>query len=132
MKKFTKILAVVMLVLMVAMTFASCGVLSIDLEKVAKRLEKKDYIFELEYYEDEAALYACDEDEEEFIQIIKYETIDDAKEGFDEMKEGFEEAKDYYDTDLTYGRKGKVVYAGTVKAVKDAFGFPANLLVFKK
>ena len=43
MKRITKILAVCMLVVMVAMTFASCGIFSLNFEKVEARLEKKGY-----------------------------------------------------------------------------------------
>ena len=131
MKKFTKILAVCMLVVMVAMTFASCGVLSIDLYKSAEKLAKKDYYCEISNDDGELWLEAEEDDGDNWVEIIKFDSVDDANDYLEEI----EDEMNYYgdhEEDVTYGRKGKVVYWGTVDAVKDALGFPANLFITKK
>lgn len=134
MKKFAKILAVVMLVAIVAMTFASCGLFGLDLDKVEDRLDKKDYEVRSYSYDGNTYLNAYDDDDNVFI-AVEYDDKDDAKDAYDELKENWDdmaEEAEEEDLKVTYGKKGNVVYYGTVKGVKDALGFPSNLLVFKK
>lgn len=134
MKKFAKILAAVMLVAIVAMTFTSCGLFGLDLNKIEDRLDKKDYEVESYSYDGNTRLSAYDDDDNVFI-AVEFDDKDDAKDAYDELKENWddmvEDAKEE-DLEVTYGKNGNVVYYGTVKGVKDALGFPSNLLVFKK
>lgn len=134
MKKIAKILAVVMLVAVVAMSFASCGLFGLDLDKVEDRLDKKDYDVESYSFDGVTYLFAENDDDEAF-SATEYETTDDAKEALEDLKDNWDDMKEFAeeeDLKITYGRKGKVVYYGTVKGVKAALGFPSNLLVFAK
>ena len=134
MKKFTKILAVVMLVAMVAMMFASCGLVSLKFDKVEDRLEKKDYeVYTMEY--DGQEMLSASNDDDEYFMAVTFEDKDDAKEAYDELKDEWEEIAEAADEEgfkVTYGKSGNTVYYGTVKAVKAALGFPSNLFVFAK
>ena len=164
MKKFAKILAVCMLAVFMVMTFASCGLFGIDLEKAADRLEDKDYkvyyVDDLENtddmdFEELGALMALgfmfeefgidetpvaglmgslEDDEENAFFAAEFESASDASDAYDSLKDAWDEYTEDADDDVkvTYGKSGKVVYFGTVKGVKDALGFPSNLLVFKK
>jgi hypothetical protein len=164
MKKFAKILAAVMLVAIVAMTFASCGLFGLDLEKVEDRLEDKDYkvyyVDDLENtddmgFEELGALMSIsfmfeefgidetpvaglmgssEDDEENAFFAAEFESASDASDAYDSLKDAWDEYTEDADDDVkvTYGKSGKVVYFGTVQGVKDALGFPSNLLVFKK
>ena len=142
MKRITKILAVCMLVIMVAMTFTSCGLFSLNLEKVAKRLAKEDYIVIMSQNEDlldsfayevvdiddpEFLLVAISEDGNEAFVSIEFETFADAKDALDDFEKELED--DIEEENLILGRRGKVVYIGNEDIVKEALGFPANLLV---
>ena len=180
MKKFAKILAVCMLVVMVAMTFTSCGLFGLNLKSAAKKLDKAGYktfylseddIKEIQKNDDISledervdALFAAKlllnsffefkvndiapvelifaisgEDKkplDDNATIIysfcayEFESRDDAKEVFEAMEENFD--TDNLDHAFTYGMRGKVVYFGSVDAVKTALGFPANLFVKAK
>ena len=134
MKKFAKILAVCMLAVFMVMTFASCGLFGLDLDKVEDRLDKKDYEVGSYSFDGNTYLNAYDDDDNVFI-AVEYDDKDDAKDAYDELKENWDdmaEEAEEEDLKVTYGKKGNVVYYGTVKGVKDALGFPSNLLVFKK
>lgn len=134
MKKFAKILAVCMLVMIVAMSFASCGLFGLDLDKVEDRLEDKGYNVQSYSYDGETYLMAYNDDDEAFM-AVEYDDADDADEAYEELKDEWDDMREEAeeeDADPTYGKKGNVVYYGTVKGVKDALGFPSNLLVFKK
>ena len=124
MKKFTKIIAVTMLVAFVALAFSSCGLFGMDMFKVAERLSKKGYAFEIESENGQMYVEAYDEDEEDYFEAIKFESKSDVEDFVENELENTE-----WDSDETYGVKGKVVYWGTVQGVKDALGFPANILV---
>lgn len=127
MKKLIKILTSCMLILIVAVTFASCGLLSLNLDKVENRLEKKDYTVYTHFDEDDEVEYkyqlsAVDEDGD-FFNAFEYKTVADAKDALDELENSS------IDDRVVLNRKGKVVYYGTAKGVKDALGFPASLFV---
>ena len=132
MKKFTKILAVVMLVAMVAMTFASCGIFSLNLDKMGDRLEKKGYEVDFDEYDGDEYIYAY-KDDDDFFEACTFKNKDDAKEAYDDIKSDWDEVMEYVDGEkYTYGKSGNTVYYGSVKAVKAALGFPSNLFVFAK
>ena len=169
MKKLTKILAVCMLLVIVAMSFASCGLIGMDLEKMADRLEDKDYVavcvdmadvkeiaddlspeetfavlhicllfgmgfgVDLDETEPVAFLLASTEDEETSFMAIEFGSTKDAKSVYEDVKDNrdaFLDLKDEESEDLIYGKIGKIVYVGTEQGLKDALGFPANLLVY--
>ena len=137
MKKFTKILAVVMLVLMVAMTFASCGIFSLNTEKMAKRLDRKGYQVSSGEEDGIEFVYARGDADgyDDFFEAATFENKDDAKEAYDDIKDGWADMADEFaeaGVKITYGKSGNTVYYGTVKAVKAALGFPSNLFVFAK
>lgn len=134
MKKIAKILAVCMLAVFMVMTFASCGLFGLDLDKVEDRLEDKDYTVSDYSIGGNSYLNAFDDDDNVFI-AVEYEDADEAKDAYDEIKDNWDNISVEAEEDglkATYGKKGNVVYYGTVKGVKDALGFPSNLLVFKK
>ena len=137
MKKFSKILAVCLLVVMVAMTFTSCGLFSLNLEKVTGRLMDKGYSIyamsdedELKYItealdiEEPKILYSASKDDERFL-AVEFEKASDAKDAFDALEEHVKDMGE----DTICKRQGKVVYGGTEQALKDALGFPANLFL---
>ena len=140
MKRFTKIIAVCLLVIMVIMTFASCGIFSLNLEKVAKRLISKDYsvnilssgnefdltvlILEIEAPEIMLSASKGDDDVHCFV-AFKFKNIDDAKSSFDKIENFIIDSS--YNDDYICKRQGKVIYGGTRQGVKDALCFPMNL-----
>ena len=134
MKKFAKILAVCMLVMIVAMSFASCGLFGVDIDKAEDRLEDKGYEVDCYSWGDEKTLWAIKGDD--CVSITEYEDSDDAEEAYDDIMDNWDEfsetGAEQGFTDITCNKQGNVVYYGTVKGVKDALGFPANLFVFEK
>ena len=134
MKRITKILAVCMLVVMVAMTFASCGIFSLNFEKVEARLEKKGYEVFTRERDGRQDLVAWGDDEN-FINASTFATNDEAKEYYSDLKNDWEDLSEEYKEKglkVTYGKSGKTLYFGTVDAVKTALGFPSSLFVFAK
>ena len=158
MKRFIKILALCMLVAMVAMTFASCGLLGGDLSKIKSRLNKKDYavitissdsqiesIVEAMFEEyglsssdemPEKALFTTTEDGESVLVIYEFKNSIKALQAYnDDYEDALKLAADDLPEDYgeaTYGISGKLLYVGTVDACKDAFGFPMNLFIKEK
>ena len=147
MKKLLKSLLAVMLIAMMAFSFASCGVAKTP-EKAEKKLEKAGYEVEIIDDEDALAYYAerydlekgdieCileAEKDSDYVLIIycanrkaAKKIHDEYKKEFDEMKEEIKKlsgtekelAEEYLDK-LDYGKSGKVVYSGTKKGVKAA------------
>lgn len=134
MKKIVKILALCMLIIMVAMTFASCGLFSLDFDNVEERLEKKGYVVDTKEYRDDEMLIAYN-DNDEYFRAITFKNKDDAKEAYKELKAGWGDVLDDaadIEKKVTYARKGCTVYYGTVQGVKDALYFPAKIFVFSK
>ena len=99
MKKFTKILALTLVVIMSVMVLASCAVPAKDPEKAKEALEDNDYevrlIDDKKLLDDgvEAQLTAYNDDEE-YIIIVWYKDAKDAKEAYDDLKEELADAKD--------------------------------------
>ena len=153
MKKFAKILTVVMLIAIVAMTFASCGLFSLDLGDVEDRLEDEDYtVYHYKKY-DKADSYTkymveyifeeLDIDAEpvavlggykndDFFYAVELDGFFDAISAYESAKDNWDDFSEDADGELTFGKQGSVLYIGTVDAVKDALSFPANLFVFEK
>lgn len=134
MKRFTKILTLSLLIIMVAMTFASCGMLGVNLEKVTGRLMDKGYtvyissdeerLEEMAEYMDikePKVIFSAQNEDEDMFYAIEFKKSADAKNSFEALEEYFEDYADDYD-DLICKRKGKVVYCGTKQGVKDALG----------
>ena len=75
----------------------------------------------------EFLLVAISEDGNEAFVSIEFETFADAKDALDDFEKELED--DIEEENLILGRRGKVVYIGNEDIVKEALGFPANLLV---
>ena len=149
MKKFTRILALCMLVIMVAMTFSSCGVLTLNFTVARVRLEAKGYEVEvtdpdeIDDESDEATslvflslifgetpekiLKASKDDEN--ISICKFDSSKDAKDAKENLEEFREDYSDDASEDFVYVTRGKLLIIGTEQGVKDALGFPGSLFV---
>lgn len=166
MKKFTKIIAFCLLIAIVSMTFASCGLFGMNFMLQEKKLESKGYtVIRFDYKENgdanidseetagaalvmlgaifsnvdgkdfptdkspESVLVAFTDDDSalsgEYFVAMKFEKFSEAKEFYQDLKENWTGGEG----GTTYGKKGNVVYVGTVQGVKDALGFPANILV---
>lgn len=100
MKKFTKIMALTLIVIMSVMTLAACAKPAKDPEDAKKALEDNGYtvvlIDEEALLEDdmEAALSAYSKDEKDFIAIVWYKDSDAAKKAYDEAKDELQDLKD--------------------------------------
>ena len=140
MKKFTRILALCMLVIMVAMTFSSCGVLTLNFTVARVRLEAKGYEVEVtdpDEIDDESdeifgetpekILKASKDDEN--ISIYKFDSSKDAKDAKENLEEFREDYSDDASEDFVCVTRGKLLICGTEQGVKDALGFPGNLFV---
>lgn len=160
MKRFIKILALCMLVVMVAMMFASCGLLGGNISKMKSRLKDKDYMvasvssdneiegvvesmfneygFEVANEMPEKMLVAQGDDGygDDVLVLYEFENAIKALQAYnndykDAIKAACDELKDE-GLDPTYGISGKIIYLGTVDACKIAFGFPMNLFIKEK
>ena len=135
MKKFAKIFVVCMLLLALTFSFASCGIFGLDLDDIEERLEDKDYDVQSYSYGGYTYLYA-ESDDDEIFYAIEYDDEDDAEEDYEDFLDDWDDTKEDAEEEgynkLTYGKKGNVIYYGTVQGVKDALGFPMSLFVFKK
>ena len=150
MKKFTKILALCMLVIMVSLTFASCGLFGPKISKLKENLKDDDYYAytgdgeDIEYYvasvlgtklsktPDRYLRAEHEDNNDEFLYALSYKKTSDAKKTYDDLEDWAEDFGKASDEDITWGRIGKVVYIGTVDAVKTAFGFPYSLFIKAK
>ena len=153
MKKFAKILAAVMLVAIVAMTFASCGLFGLNLEKAEDRLEDENYQVyhykdydDADYYTQMMVAYMFEElgiDDEpsavlggtkgdEAFYAVKFKKSSEANDAYKNAKKNWDDFSEDAEGDLTYGKQGNVIYFGSVDAVKTALGFPSNIFVFEK
>ena len=147
MKRFGKILVASILLVSILCSFASCGLFGSKLDKMEKRLDKKDYsitttkdddkikvaIFWLLGVEVEGAtvlLEAYNGDEEFY--AVEFKTTADLNDCYDELLEAAEDWADDSEDDMAYGKSGKIVYVGTLQACKDAVGFPSSIFVTAK
>ena len=126
MKKFTKILALTLVLIMSVALFASCAAPNKDPEKAKEALEKADYeVLRLDegldvLYEGlEAYLMAEDEDGEEGIIIYYFKDSATAKDAWEEVEKEVEEMKEE-EPDLIAKLSGKMIYIGTKDAIKAA------------
>ena len=127
MKTSLKRLFLMALVLVPMFFLASCKPAA-NPEKAQEALEKKDYIVELyegellalsPYEGLEAMLMAYNEDEEAIV-IYYFETSKDAKEAWDELEDELKEEVEDEEKKIVVKRSGKMIYAGTKQAIKDA------------
>ena len=131
MKKFARIICLALVTVMLVCSLASCMGPKKDPDKAEKALEKKGY--EVSVIDTDALLpdgveailnaHKGSGDDGERVAIYYFETAKDAKEFYDESKDKLEEMKEAYkdeDIKFVYGKSGKVVYAGTKKAVRAA------------
>lgn len=125
MKKLMKSLLAVMLIVMMAVSFTSCGVPS-DPAKATENLKKNEYVviageaktFGLEEAKVQAIVTASKViNPTDSVIIIYFKDAADAKEYHAKLKEA---DKGESKTDYVYGRSGKAVYTGHKDAVKAA------------
>lgn len=126
MKKFTRILALTLVLIMSVALFASCAAPNKDPEKAKEALEDADYEVLLldegldAFYEGlEAYLMAEDEDGEEVIIIYYFKDSAAAKDAWEEVEKEVEEMKEE-EPDLIAKQSGKMIYIGTKDAIKAA------------
>ena len=139
MKTFAKILIACTLLLAVTMSFASCGLFGLNLEKLEDKLEDKGY--EAEFYTDseltsfikssifaslvdsdkvESLLVAGSENGKETFVAIELESKEDAEKVYESIESYIDTIKNYSQVELEYGMKGAVVYIGTSGIIDDA------------
>ena len=127
MKKFTKILALTLVLIMSVALFASCATPNKDPKKAEEALKDAEYEVmlvdgdladiaagRLDLDKVDAMLSASKGDDA--IEIIYFDDADAAKEYFDTVKEFAEEAG----TTAKVQRSGNMVYYGTPAAIKAA------------
>ena len=145
MKKFTKILALSLALIMSVMMLASCAIFAAkpakDPKDAEKALKDNDYTVSLTELDEatddgEIAMLTAYNKDGEYIYIMWYEDAKSAKEAYadakEEMKEyeeelkemkgedGYEEAKEEFDK-IVIGKSGKMVWMASSKdAVKAA------------
>ena len=126
MKKFTRILALTLVLIMSVALFASCAAPNKDPEKAKEALEKNDYEVLLVdkgldalYKGLEAYLAAADEEDENGLMVYYFESADAANEAWDDMQDEIEEMKKE-EEDLIAKKSGKMIYIGTKDAIKAA------------
>ena len=126
MKKFTRILALTLVLIMSVALFASCAAPNKDPEKAKEALEKNDYEVLLVdkgldalYKGLEAYLVAADEEDENGLMVYYFESADAANEAWDDMQDEIEEMKKE-EEDLIAKKSGKMIYIGTKDAIKAA------------
>ena len=123
MKKLMKSLLAMMLIVMMAVSFTSCGVPS-DPAKAKANLKDNGYgataitasMLGLEEAEVEA-IVGGGKSLTNTVVIVYFKDVEDAKEYHAKLQEA---AKGESDSDYVYGRSGKAVYAGHKDAVKAA------------
>ena len=159
MKKFTRILALCLLMCIVVATFSSCAFFKPsnpdamadklepdfitemkhenalkEIQKMIGNLHEKGYFSSSQYriYHGTYYIEIYDNytDERVFCASVEPNTIY-AKAYLKVIKRDWKNMYEFEDA-ATYGRKGTLVYYGNVKIVKDALGFPANIFVFRK
>ena len=127
MKKFTRILALTLVLIMSVALFASCAAPNKDPKKAKEALEKAEY--EVTFADGELADLAATilgvekvdamisaTKGDDAIEIIYFDDAAAAKEFFDVVKEAAEEAG----TTAKVQRSGNMVYYGTPAAIKAA------------
>lgn len=139
MKTVAKILIVCTLLLGITLSFASCGLFGLNLEKLEDKLEDKGYEAEL-YTDDEiksflktspfassiesdkvnSVLVASNLKELETFIAVEFESKDDAKKAYEDLESALENLEKLSKVDLELGMKGAVVYLGTATIVDDA------------
>ncbi len=140
MKKLLRSLLAVMLISMMAVSLASCGISS-DPKKTKEKLEAEGYSVMLEQVNlgealgDKTEAYLVASNGEENVTITWYKNADDAKAAYEELEESYKKAKkelkEMEDGELkdalkkkldnvAYGRSGKIVWFGTKAGVKAA------------
>ncbi len=140
MKKFTKILALSLALIMSVMMLASCAIFGAkpakDPEKAKDALKDNDYNVQLiddkDALEGYAEMNECGKltavvvganEDEEFISILYFEDASDAKKAYEDSKEELKEMQEEDDDykDYVCGRSGKMVWMASSKdAVKAA------------
>ena len=136
MKKFVKILALYMLVVMVAMTFASCGIFNnlfgkeeqereFSLESAQEYLDDNGYFAWIEENE-ECRILTAGNGNDELFYAYEYETEAIAEEKYTQCVEyDFVEIKQNASEqgiEIDYGRYENIIYYGTPNAIDIAFG----------
>ena len=70
---------------------------------------------------------------EEYFYAFEFADKRTANDAYSQLEDNYDDLKSKNDLNYcTYGKKGNVVYFGTVDAVKDALGRPASLFVREK
>ena len=129
MKKFTKILALTLVLIMSVTLLASCAAPNKDPEKAKEALEENDYEVLLTdisilgafapYDGLEYSLVAGTKDGEEGLVVYYFEDADAANEAWDDIEDEIEEAKEE-EPDLIAKKSGSMIYFGTKAAIKAA------------
>ena len=132
MKKFTKILALTLVLVMSVVMLASCGGPNADPEKAAKALEDNDYtvrsdktlvpmISALIGIEDLETVVTAGKIDDEFdgITIFYFEDKDAANDAWEKVEKYFEDEVDE-DAKWTVKKSGAMIYAGSEAAIKAA------------
>lgn len=143
MKKFTKVLALTLVVIMSVLTLVACATPAKDPKDAEKALKDNKYTVNLVELDEatkdgEIAMLTAYNKDDEYITIVWYEdaksakeAYNDAKEELKEMKEELEENKDELGDDykdakealdkMVVGKSGKMVWMASSKdAVKAA------------
>jgi len=126
MKNVIKVLALSLVMVMMLGLLVSCGGPSKDPDKAVEALKDNDYIAvkvggddEYDYEGLEAVVTGFKMEsltEGDAIVIFYFEDSASANDAWDELKEEIEED----DEDYVCKKSGKIIYAGTKQAVKDA------------
>ncbi|MBQ9784375.1 MAG: hypothetical protein IJW29_02635 [Clostridia bacterium] len=144
MKKFTKILALTLVVIMSVLTLVACATPAKEPKDAKKALEDNDYTVSLTELDEatddgEIAMLSAYNKDGEYIMIVWYEDAKSAKESYNDLKEelkeqeedleeskddlgdeAYEEAKEALDK-IVIGKSGKMVWMASSKdAVKAA------------
>ena len=130
MKKFTKILALTLVLIMSVAMFASCAAPNKDPEKAKEALEDNDYTVQMidgdlagKLMDGLEAYVAAFDDDENAVFIYYFKDKDAANDAWDEIEEEIkeleEEAKEE-DVEIVSKKSGKMIYFGTKDAVKAA------------
>lgn len=129
MKKFTKILALTLVLVMSVVLLASCAAPNKDPEKAKAALEENGYKVVLVdktaglIYEDLDVQITAFDDDDNAIFIYYFKNKDAANDAWDDIEKEIEELKEEAkeeDVEIVAKKSGTMIYFGTKDAVKAA------------
>ena len=130
MKKFTRILALTLVLVMTVAMFASCAAPNKDPKKAKEALEENDYKVTLidgtlaeAMYKGLDSYIAAYKDEDNAVVIYYFDDKDTANEAWEDIEKDVEELKEEVkekDVEIVAKKSGKMIYFGSKDAVKAA------------